>query len=392
MQVLKITISNYSPGAKPRQILKTINSLILNFTTMKKSILILVLAVFASVSVSFGQAVQGNAPRDLENCVTGPLNPIAGVPYDYSAFVTPIGGNDYWFATFNPEWFIQAGGLTPNQEIGDGTGAFISSATNYRDPLSVAGPDSTYTTITWKTGGLAQITPTAPLFVGLHYTDPPTGCADNLKVYKIEPLNAFLVNILNRGVAYNDSLAQCFSDIAGAVWNGTAMDYDFGINIMPFEVVAANFTGSYELSFRIEGLQNNQQARIHYSYDIAHTISEAALLTTVGNNGVVTDVLNVTTALPSTENGVSVYVWLEILNNDFQGLANTPVTLAVAGTIDGGSLPDIPNVRWNDCSIEVDLAAAFSDATAPDYAVHALQPRPTVTPGSDLNFVPQVEP
>jgi hypothetical protein len=111
-----------------------INSLTLNFTTMKKQVILILLAVFASITVVFGQgALPGSAPRPFIDCETGPLNPIAGVPYDYSAFVDPHLGTAYWFATFNNTTFIENGVLTDEQEAVGGD--FIYSATNYQNDV-----------------------------------------------------------------------------------------------------------------------------------------------------------------------------------------------------------------------------------------------------------------
>lgn len=356
---------------------------------MKKQILILVLASICGISTAWSQngAMPGSAPRPLTDCTSGPLNPIAGVPYDYSAEIIPEGGTAYWFATFNNTTFIEDGQLTTDQEaIG---GDFILSASNYQNtnPGAIS-PDTT--TITWKSGGLAQIDDVSPLFLGIHYTaDPASGCSDNLKVYRINPINAFLVNVLNLGAAaYGEEVESCFSDIESAEYDlaNNIMMYDFGQNILAYEVIAANFTDSYDLSFRIEGLEPDQDANIYWNYE--NDFSTATLLAGGPfSNGIVAGP-NVTTDETNTSGGVSVFVWLEVNNNNFEGLQDTPITLAVSGVNEANETC----IRWDDCAVLVDLAADFGEPNAPDFATHVLQARPTVLPDGGLNFENQVQP
>lgn len=388
MKSLLNTKSDYQPLQSNRLNHNFNNSLTLNFTIMKKQMVLIIVALFASIAVVFGQgALPGSGPRPLIDCETGPLSPIAGVPYDYSAEIIPAGGTAYWFATFSNTSFIAGGTLTSNQEAVGGT--FIAGATNYQiDTPGATSP--TTTTITWKTSGLAQVDATNPLFLAIHYEAPDMiGCADNLKVYRINPINAFLVNILNLGTAgYDIDAESCVSDIESAEYDlaNSIMMYDFGQNILAYEVVAANFTESYVLSFRISGLENDQTANIHWSYENDFTTA----ITLAGGPffNVTVAGPTVQTFEPNTQNGVSVFVWLEVNNNNYEGLTDTPITLAVAG-INSASQP---NVRWDACEIPVDLAADLSDPDAPDFAVHTLKARPTVLPAGGLNFEPQVQP
>ncbi len=361
------------------------HSFTLNFTTMKKQISLMVLAVIASISVAFGQgATHNTSPRPLTNCETGPLNPIAGVPYEYSAGIDPAGGTAYWFATFNNTSFISNSQLTNIQEpVG---GDFISSALNYQNDQPGAVSPTT-TTITWNEIGLSQISANNPLFLALNYTAGDAGCANNLKAFKINPINAFLVNVLNVGApAYGDEIEECFSDIASAEYDPLSdlMVYDYGKNLLAFEVVAANFTEQYELSLRIEGLQPGQDANVYWSYSNDFLTATVIPDGPFGNE--IIEGPTVETDEVNTGLGVSVYVWLEVNNNNYEGLNDTPITLAVAGLNSANQA----NIRWDDCGIAVNLAAAaFNLPNAPDYATAVLKARPTVTPGAGLNFIGQ---
>ncbi len=363
-----------------------------NFTTMKKQFIMMIVALFACIAVTFGQALPGSTPRPLENCTTDPLNPMAGVPYHYVAELNPTGGSAYWFATTSTQ-FIENGVVTPNQQLIGGD--YISAATNYRgmngqNPSGpAASPDTT--TIVWNEVGLAQITPANPLFVAINYTaDPANGCANNFKAFRINPVNAFLVNILNlNSPGYGEVATSCFSDIESAEYDlaNSIMMYDFGKNLMAFEVVAANFTDFYNVSFRIEGMQPDQDANIYWSY--TNNFADAVIIAggPYDNSEIITGPTVETNEI-NTGNGVSIYVWLEVSNHNFEGLTDTPITLAVAGLNSANQ----PNIRWNDCAISVALNSPLSDPNAPDFAVHTLQKRPTVLPGAGLNFENQVQP
>jgi len=380
--------SNVSPEINIGQIKNSINSSIQNLTTMKKKISLIVVAIVASTIVAFGQgATPGSAPRNLENCESSPLTPIAGVPYEYSAGVDPAGGTAFWLATFNNTNFITQGGLTTNTlEIG---GDFISAADNYKNDNPGAA-SSTTTTITWNSLGLAQIDNDNPLFVAINYTaEPGSGCANNFKAYRINPINAFLVNILNLdSPGYDELVESCFSDIESAEYDlaNNIMNYDFGRNLLAFEVVAANFTDFYNVSFRIEGLENDQNANIYWSY--LNDFEEAEMIEDGPFGNEIVPGPTVITTETSTGNGVSIYVWLEVNNNNFEGLNDTSISLAVAGE----NSANVSNIRWDDCNIPVALSANFGEINAPDYATHILKARPTVTPGGGLNFENQTQP
>lgn len=355
---------------KPFNFSKQSDYKLLKLTTMKKQILILFVSLFFGFMGAYGQMVQNSAPRPL-SCTTGPLNPVAGVPYDYSALVDPAGGNAYWFATYNNTTFMSGSALTANQELIGGD--FVSAATNYRDAATVA-PATTTTNITWNSLGLATVTDTEPLFVVLHYTAPTTACADNLKVFRIDPVNAFLVNVLNLGSTYGTEVSSCFSDMASASYDlaNSCVTYNYGENTLAYEVVAANFTGGYTPSFRVDGIQAGQSVEIFYDYD--NDITGAISAGTLTADGVITLAAPVSTTATNTSLGVSLYVWLVIDNGTYEGINDTPITFAAAGE----NLAGEPNVRWNDCTIEVDITADLADANAPDYGVHTLNARPEV--------------
>lgn len=361
---------------------------------MKKQILFLMIFFSIGIIITNAQtAVKGSDPRTLTDtdCQGDPLNPIAGVPYTYSANVIPPGGTSYWWAQFKDLNFITGKALSSSQEAAGGD--FVETgATNYQDGTVGNGAS---TTITWKTGGLSQVNDENPLFVVLHYT--PTGadaCADNLKVYRIRPVMPFQVNVIALGStapAYDTDQESCFDIVNTARYDLTSecMVYHYGTNVMAFEVVAAYFNDSYEATFRIEGLQGTQTASIFWSYtNTTPDFDDETPLASGLTNGVVATKPIIETDDDDTSDGVSIFVWLVIDNDTYEGISDTPITFAAAGrtatAFDTNGDPTAweENVRWDDCDVTVDIAAALADANAPDHGIHNLSPRPTITPNT----------
>lgn len=356
---------------------------------MKKQIYILVLlvmAIFATINKSYGQAVAGSAPQPI-TCVTDAFHPRAGVPYDYSATISPALGSAYWFAT-TATTFIGAGGvLTTNQETAGGS--VVAAATNYRNS-AVGDVSPTLTNIIWTTSGLAAAkvaaTEPAKLFVVLNYDAPATNCANNLKVYPIRPVSAFTIDIKNMTQAttpvpmpnYGDLVEACFPPIQSAVYvpgvEGS-VNYDYGVNTLYYEVIAANFTGSFIPSFKLGGLQGDQTADIHYGVTVG---TYGTSVTTNSPNGTYPGSA-VTTSETNTSNGVSIYVRVTVHNNDYEGTAITPITLAV-DAVNGAVTPEA-DVNNSDCSI-------IEAYTADDTATQNLKPRPRITAVAPGVFIP----
>jgi hypothetical protein len=327
---------------------------------MKKQILILIMALIAiSFSTAYGQAIHHTAPQPL-SCTTGPLNPVAGVPYDYSATLAPAGGNAYWYATTSTTFISGSARTAVEQAVG---GTFVAAATNYQDAATVAASPTT-TNITWNAAGLSTINASAPLFLVVDYTaDPAINCANNMKVYQILPQNGFIVDVYNldqskANPVFNTNVPTCVSNIAGASYSGGAIVTDYGTNYLYYEIVAANFNSAWTPSFAVTGLQGSQTSVIEWSYDNTFATIEAG---------------DVSTALTNTSAGVSIFVRVTIHNNTYEGLSDTPITLTVNGVSDG--LADVTNT---DCTL-----TSLTD----DQAIQTLKARPTVTGTTGTGFV-----
>jgi len=346
---------------------------------MKKQILLLVflaLAAFANVAKSYGQAVPGSLPKPL-TCPSGPLNPVAGQPYDYAATFSPDGGTAFWYATKSTN-IVTGSARTASVEAAGGT--VVAAGTNYAaNQTPTSGPSTT--SITWNSAGLANVTPAAPLFVVVEYQAPVSGCANNLKVYNIIPQNAFTVDIrsmesngtnpANYGVKTN----QCADNIKSATYNvaTASMNMDYGTQTLYFEVIAANFTGSFTPSYQISGLDAGQTAIIYWG------ATAATATTSLGSivNGTTVAGTSVSTAASNTKNGVSIYVKVVVQNKKFENTAGQTITLAA----------DAVNAQGQKDVLETDCTEnpAFADDASQD-----INARPTITPVAPATFIPEM--
>jgi hypothetical protein len=384
MKSLTNTKSELPSGLSFWQKLKSIHSLIQKFTTMKKLIfLIIFLAFIAGANQIYAQCTNGTPPRTLNCDITNPLTPIAGVPYVYSANVTPEGGTAYWYATESTT-FMTGGAISATQEPIGGPDVF--DATNYMTNLTnVTNP--TTTTITWDAQGIADNTVPATdppkLFVVVNYDNVAPACANNMKVYPIRPFNAFTVDITNiedgtlTPLAYDAPEDQCAAGVVSAQWIANpapdgSIDYDFGIDVLYFEVIGANFSDYYTPTFQLSGLIGDQTADVQWGCQIG-TYDHDVVLAAPAPGGTWTAGGNVVSGLPSTSLGISIYVRVTVYNNDTEALASIPITLAV----DAVNAANAPDVAHTDC-----LPNGFADI-----ALQTINPRPTVTPNSG-NFLP----
>ncbi len=337
-----------------------------------KQLILLVLVTGMVATSAFGQtAVTGSAPQPT-TCTDDPLHPIAGKPYDYSAILNPSGGNTYWYATKSTT-FVTAGARTAVEIVDDGT-TIQTGASNYR--TAGAGASSpTKTSVTWTSGGLKGVDATAnPLFMVLEYKGPT--CSNNMKVFQILPKNAFTVDILNiknnglSPLAYGTNDTQCYADIASAKFVAPNMVYDYGVNKLYFEVVAANFTGSFTPSFKLSGLKTGQSALVEWTVD--KTFAGGFNVLGAAQNATTGTTLDfagspVTTNVANTSLGVSVYVRVTVTNGLYEGLTDDNVSLAVEAVNAAGDS-------------DIDNATCAAPATPfEDVATQTLNMRPTVT-------------
>lgn len=336
---------------------------------MKKQILILMVALIASVTVAWGQGAVHVSNPDATSCVSDALHPVAGKPYAYQANVNPAGGDFYWWATTDPN-FINGAGNT-------------NSATKLTTPIQLLSTSPNYgvttnagniVTITWSDAILSatkyQVTPT---FVAVHYDAPAAGCADNIKVFELDPINQFTVDIKNLNSTfltqtYGTTVSSCSADVASATYTATKMVYDYGVNYLYYEVVASNFSAEWKPTFAVTAKGATQSTTIEWTYqDLTTTPPTGA---TVWNAATA----SVTTNVADTSTGVSIFVRVTVQNNNYENNATahpagTDITLAVDGQNSVGT--------WDIVNSAVACTQAVG-ADQNDKATQVLLPRPEI--------------
>ncbi|WP_299581053.1 hypothetical protein [uncultured Sunxiuqinia sp.] len=355
---------------------------------MKKQFLIqtfLALALLAGVNDALGQAVAGSATRGIV-CTDGPLSPIAGKEYTYQATSNQTG--DYTFWSTQDMSFIStdaAGVTTTNiatmftspQTTPTGTDLIATSA-NY----GVANAADNVQ-ITWSDATLAKATAATPIFVAVNQQGT---CTNNFEAWAIQPIKAFIVDIKNIDPAdgttsldYDTDAETCFDEVRGATYNPATggIEYDFGTQVLYFEVVAANFTGHWVPTFTLSALGTGQTATIEWDYDLNFNAPNVA------TSGVESTV-NVTTNEGSTTNGVSIYVRVTISNNTYEGLVAEDITLTVDGVNSVGDW-DIENNNLADAG-PLCNPGTLNDGM--DAATQTLTPRPDVQEVAPTPLVP----
>ena len=353
---------------------------------MKKQILIIVLfvmATFVGVSKSYGQAVAGLAPRPLTLDVSNPLRPIAGKPYTYSAVVSPVAGQAYWYAT-KATTFITVGARVAGIEIAAGI-TTISATTNYMT-LAAASTSPTSTSVTWATDVLSGVTSAAPLFMVVEYNGPVCTTSNNIKVMKLIPQNAFTIDITNMAhgatptpLAYGTTESQCYAGVLSSLYDisTSKMINNYGVQDLYFELVAANFTGSYKPTFKLSGLQSTQTANIDWGTSIGTYGTSAAVGITAAATPYTTVKQSVTTNVTNTTGGVAIYIRVRITNNGYEGLTSDGITLAVDATDNAA----IPNPDVNPAGT---VKGAFTEL-----AMQTVNARPAITISGTMTLEPQ---
>jgi hypothetical protein len=214
----------------------------------------------------------------------------------------------------------------------------------------------------------------SPTFVAVHYNG--TACADNLKVYELDPIKAFTVDIRNIKqdksiLAFDATTDQCIADVSSAKYVGGAMVYEYGVNTFYYEVIAANFTASWTPTFNFTPANAVQTYVVEWTYD-EPTLWGGATVWHPATDAV-------TTTQTNTSAGVSIYARVTVTNNNFEGTASTTVSLAVDGRNSVGDWDIV-----NDAATCTPTAAADQN----DVAVQTINPRPAITTTTPSTIAP----
>lgn len=358
---------------------------------MKKQIFLSMLAFMVSLTVAWAQPYQlspsitTTQPITPLSCVANSnfLHPVAGQSYNYE--MTGTGTSQWtWFATKNPA-FITAGVLASDSLKEGVVGQIIAASDNYGKSSATNSVN-----ITWSPEILAntlyQGTPSttvfpSPTFVVGYATG--TACADNIKVYEINPIRNFTVDIANIDPATEATLGwgipteQCVDKTQGATYTAGNLLMDYGKDTLYFEVAAANFVKNWTPIFQVMGgLTSPQTADITLHSSLANAkagtlIAPTATATIPVGTPWATGLQFTATDAAQVATGVSLFVRVIITNSTFESLAAQTFVLAVdARDNDNTGIWDMED---DDCTTLADAADQI------DRAEHTINPRPTIT-------------
>lgn len=371
---------------------------------MKKHFLFLLLGLLTlGFTKSYGQLV----PRAITCLPADALHPIAGQSYTYSITVpTPIVGTKkvLWYATQDPN-FITAGTLNT-----------ATAETTAGKLLAVAGAGYNVQTdaklsmdLTWKS---INYNAANPIFVVVNVINDDGSCTpNNLKVYEIQPVNAFTLDIANINggstlAGYGSNVNICLPNVVSAIYNSVSkkVEYDYGQNYLYYEVVAANWSGQWRPKVRLTGLDPNEKITVEWSKDKTFAAGVNAMAGPVrsvlaADNLDYTSAVNVTTAAASVGSaGESIYIRVTLDHADagkmYEGLTDEAVSLAVDGNIYFESAPGTWDVvgpgdvhHDNGPGTASPCPGLTVDGFANDIALQTVKARPDVQPASGT-FIP----
>ena len=332
---------------------------------MKKQIFIpvlTVLALFANLSTAFAQ-----------NCTDGPLAPVAGHPYTYSATIQGAGydgtGTYTWYVTSKPDLFDATGKITNNagEIIATGGGAYNSG---------ISGSAAKDLTIEWTSQAILNGL-TNPYYLVVQYSQNNGTCtAMNLKVWQIQPINKFLLAINTFSGAVGQDGVYCAADVTSAIVTpGTTptVTYIYGVNTLYAEITASNYDGDWTPSFNIQSLDAAQTiASVSWATDAAFTTPHTT--TVAGNIATSTD-----KATAAYDGSSKIYVKFVISNNSFENLTGqNNITIGVDGTITASSSTLNDVVSATNCTDEVVFGKTV---------VETIKNRPTVSDTATPSFI-----
>jgi hypothetical protein len=319
---------------------------------MKKQIFILVflvVATFANVANSYA-ATCDNA-----------LSPIAGKTYTYGISVSPTGGTFNWYVTTSAD-------LMPATST-KADPSYLIGGTGYNAP----GTGTSTVQITWSSKAVKEaLAGTTKFYLVVNYA--LTGCTDNLKAYKITPINLFGILVENVDAAGAPYAADniCRSAVQSATVNGTGIDYNYGSNTFYLKVTAQYFTTSWTPTIDITALKASLDVSAGNQSITSIEWSTSTTFTGTSNFDLATGVATAA-VIDKGADGITsgtdefVYVKIVIAHGKFEGVADQTIALNLSAA-DASGNPD------------VDLdASCVALAVDPDKVSQVLKARPTVT-------------
>lgn len=364
----------------------------LNFTNMKKQILILVLfvlAAFAGINRSYGQDLdyipinpEYPIPTTLPCATDDALHPLVGKTYTYSVTVAP-NTSDYiqWFVynATTATSVITAGALaSAAAELNTGvspylmstTGAVYNSTTNTTASIDVK----------WQSFDGA-----ANKILLVAYVKGASGCSDNIEVYRIQPSFAFSLDIAGLmptgKLPASGNAVECLSPVQRAAYDAAAdrLTMDYGENYIFFAVTAANFVHSWTPTFTVVSSTLTTQPAVS---DITWAYPAEAVKTTSGIwNAAATPIEAQSPALGSIGGaGEFIIVRVHLDHGADENDAATPTRNVVIGV--DGIMYNVATSNYSNTALQdVDPSAAGSPCTqtVTDQATYDLTSRPEIT-------------
>jgi hypothetical protein len=330
-----------------------------------------IFAILLFLLLEPGLLATGQVIPRVPNCPENPTHPKAGKSYSYAVTIPApytIPQSYDWYVTDNPGFIAESLLITTNIIPNDKE--YIDAGQGYHNMNT--GTNSIV--IKW-TGKSAVNAKTKPYFLAIRYkgTNGTLCEAMNIKAYKIEPFNAFTLDLTNMNGPADLGLdgsnlpvvsRLCAKDVASVSYDGSKMVYDYGVNELIFKIVAANFTGGWTPTVKISGLAGTQTIG---SVEWSGTTSFTGTNIFTKNS----DSWAPTNKIPApsdnlTDDGETIYIRVLVRNNDYEGIIDSSVTLSLNGISDDGN----EDVHYTDC-----LADGFSN----DLATQIILARPSIT-------------
>lgn len=366
------------------------------------------MALIAVANVAWGQlpttpASLTQAPTYLPaptpitaSCIpaAGPLAPTPGQLYTYTVSVDPAGSYIHWFVTTDPA-FMSGGQLTTLIETVGTSPYLMATGSTYNHAWNGPSPNTTPTVdITWQ-----AFAPNSDVFL-VTYAVQPNGCTDNIKVYKIEAVHRFTLDIATLTATGTQNLtnADCLSPVQGANYDagtGTVI-MDYGVNYVYFVVNAANWAHSWKPRFQLDITNTTTSTSLAVDWAYPNQSHGAGAIwhstTATGNIYLANDF--VAPAAPGATGvgaaGEYIIVRLTVDHNQNETIADMAITFAVDGTMYDQVATNYTNPLLGDIH-HADVAGQpcpWYDGFTNDFVNYTLTRRPTVNAVDPTPFLP----
>lgn len=359
----------------------------------------MIVAIFAiSFTTVYGQ-ITCPVPRPVDvTCLPNDaLHPMAGTPYTYTVDVpTPPGTKAYtWFVTQDKN-FITAGVLTASRETNPGL-HIAAAGVGYNNP-----PASNTLSITWKS---FLYDAANPVFVVIEVR-PTAGCtaSNNLKVYKIMPVNAFTLDIANVGAdkhtvaPYETNIDRCLSQVVSSTYDPVddKVKMDFGADTLYYVITAANFSTSWKPSFKVNAIDPLETVTaVEWFRPTDVTFSTPGAMPLTGSEYIATNpvlVLDPSGTVGAAGECIVIRMIVDHTNGVklYEGLTDETVTIAVDGKTQLSSPTPVGDIHFSK-TVGIPADCGLEDGYDNDIATQILKARPAINAVTPTPFL-QIKP